>query len=200
MNYTLNKIVDILAEYSANDYRVNDFFFGDLWEYADKKLDRFPVMLVTLKESEITDRMDRTIFQVGFFDRVDKGEAIELGVLSDTKEMAKGFYTYINSPSFKDFLISSNLRLTSFTERFDHELSGHFFDIQISQQFENDVCALPVSGMPTYSSSQLVTIVNQNGTVIATLIGGQSYQVEQLQQIIQTLTDPAPITITQSLL
>jgi hypothetical protein len=101
--------------------------------------------------------------------------------------MAKGFYTYINSPSFKDFLINSNLRLNSFTERFDHELSGHFFDIQISQQFENDVCALPVSGMPTYSSSQLVTIVNQNGTVIATLIGGQSYTVEQLTEIIDTI-------------
>ncbi len=187
MGYTLNKIVDILAEYAAKDYRVNDFFFGDLWEYAEKKLDRFPVMIVTLKESEISERLDRTILQIGFFDRVDKGEVIELGVLSDTKEMAKGFYTYINSPSFKDFLISSNLRLTSFTERFDHELSGHFFDIQISQQFENDVCGLPVSGMPTYSSSQLVTIINQNGTVIATLIGGQSYTVEQLTEIIDTI-------------
>ncbi len=187
MNYTLNKIVDILAEYAANDYRVNDFFFGDLWEYAEKKLDRFPVMIATLKESEISERLDRTILQIGFFDRVDKGEAIELGVLSDTKEMAKGFYTYINSPSFKDFIISTPLRLTSFTERFDHELSGHFFDIQISQQFENDVCGLPVSGMPTYSSSQLVTIVNQNGTVIATLIGGQSYTVEQLTEIIDTI-------------
>jgi hypothetical protein len=187
MGYTLNKIVDILAEYAANDYRVNDFFFGDLWEYAEKKLDRFPLMLATLKDSEISERLDRTNLQIGFFDRVDKDEAIELGVLSDTKEMAKGFCTYINSPSFKDFLISSNLRLTSFTERFDHELSGHFFDIQISQQFENDVCALPVSGMPTYSSSQLVTIINQNGTVIATLIGGQSYTVEQLTEIIDTI-------------
>lgn len=199
MGYTLNKIVDILAEYAANDLRVNDFFFGDLWEYADKKLDKFPVMLVTLKDSEITERLDVTNFQIGFFDKVDKGEAIELGVLSDTKEIAKGCFTYFDGPAFKDFLITPNLRLTAFTEKFDHELSGHFFDIQIGQQFENDVCALPVSNMPSYSSSQLVTIVNQNGNVIATLIGGQSYQVEQLQQIIQTLTDPAPATIIQSL-
>ena len=63
-----------------------------------------------------------------------------------------------------------------------------------------DVCSLPISGAPNYSSSKVVNIINQNGTVIATLVGGQSYQVEQLQQIIQTLTDPAPITITQSLL
>lgn len=200
MGYTLNKIVDILAEYAANDLRVNDFFFGDIWEYADKKLDKFPVMLVTLKDSEITERLDVTNFQIGFFDKVDKGEAIELGVLSDTKEIAKGCFTYLDGPAFKDFLITPNLRLTAFTEKFDHEISGHFFDIQIGQQFESDVCALPVSNMPSYLSSQLVTIVNQNGNVIATLIGGQSYQVEQLQQIIQTLTDPAPITITQSLL
>ena len=61
-----------------------------------------------------------------------------------------------------------------------------------------DVCALPISGAPNYSSSKVVNIINQNGTVIATLVGGQSYQVEQLQQIIQTL-GTAPTTITQTL-
>jgi len=195
---TLNQIVSLISNFATLDYRVNDFFFGDIWEYSTKKKDKFPVMLCTLKESRVTGKLDTFSFQIGFFDLVDKAETIELGVLSDTREMCKDCITYFNSPTFNDFLVNKNATLEDFTEKFDHEVSGHFFDLELTQQNEMDVCALPISGAPNYSSSKVVNIINQNGTVIATLVGGQSYQVEQLQQIIQTL-GTAPTTITQTL-
>ena len=195
---TLNQIVSLISNFATLDYRVNDSFFGDIWEYAAKKKDKFPVMLCTLKESRVTGKLDTFVFQIGFFDLVDKAETIELGVLSDTREMCKDCITYFNSPIFSDFIVNKNSTLLDFTERFDHEVSGHFFDLELTQQNEMDVCALPISGAPNYSSSKVVNIINQNGTVIATLVGGQSYQVEQLQQIIQTL-GTAPTTITQTL-
>ena len=48
---TLNQIVSLISNFATLDYRVNDFFFGDIWEYATKKGDKFPVMLCTLKQS-----------------------------------------------------------------------------------------------------------------------------------------------------
>lgn len=195
---TLNQIVSLISNFATVNYQVNDFFFGDIWEYATKKGDKFPVMLCTLKQSRVTNKIDTFSFQVGFFDRVTKDESIELGVLSDTREMCKDCITYFNSPTFNDFLVNNNATLEDFTEKFDHEVSGHFFDLELTQQNEMDVCALPISGAPNYSSSKVVSIINQNGIVIATLVGGQTYQVEELQQIIQTLNTP-PTTIIQSL-
>lgn len=195
---TLNQIVSLISNFATVNYQVNDFFFGDIWEYATKKGDKFPVMLCTLKQSRVTNKLDTFSFQVGFFDKVTKDESIELGVLSDTREMCKDCITYFNSPTFNDFLVNNNATLEDFTEKFDHEVSGHFFDLELTQQNEMDVCALPISGAPNYSSSKVVSIINQNGIVIATLVGGQTYQVEELQQIIQTLNTP-PTTIIQSL-
>ena len=195
---TLNQIVSLISNFATLDYRVNDFFFGDIWEYATKKGDKFPVMLCTLKQSRVTGKLDTFSFQIGFFDRVTKDESIELGVLSDTREMCKDCITYFNSPTFNDFLVNKNATLEDFTEKFDHEVSGHFFDLELTQQNEMDVCSLPISGAPNYSSSKVVTIIDQDGNIVTTLVAGQSYLVEQLQQIIQTL-GTAPTTITQTL-
>ena len=58
---------DFLVNKNATlDYRVNDFFFGDIWEYAAKKKDKFPVMLCTLIESRVTGKLDTFSFQIGF--------------------------------------------------------------------------------------------------------------------------------------
>ena len=69
---TLNQIVSLISNFATLDYRVNDFFFGDIWEYSTKKKDKFPVMLCTLKESRVTGKLDTFSFQIGFFDLVDK--------------------------------------------------------------------------------------------------------------------------------
>ena len=42
-------------------------------------------------------------------------------------------------------------------------------------------------------------IVDQDGNILTTLYAGQTYEVEVLRQIIQTLNDPAPATIIQTL-
>lgn len=185
---TLNQIIPIINQFATNDYRVNDFFFGDLWEYAAKKNDKFPVMLCALKQTRLTDKLDTLVFQIGFFDLVTKDESNELGVLSDTRTMCIDCITYFKSPAFANFKVTTNATLEDFTEKFDHEVSGHFFDLELTQVNKMDVCGLPISGLPSYPNPQVVEIINQNGIVIASLVVGQQYQVEELQAVIDTIT------------
>ena len=56
-------------------------------------------------------------------------------------------------------------------------------------------CETPNSGL----NAGVVQILDQNGNVIATLNPNSTYTVEVLQEIIQTLIDPPPTTIIQTL-
>jgi hypothetical protein len=67
--------------------------------------------------------------------------------------------------------------------------------VSVEQFFDMSTCETPNSGL----NAGVVKILDQNGNVIATLNPNSTYTVEVLQQIIQTLVDPAPSTIIQTL-
>ncbi len=75
--------------------------------------------------------------------------------------------------------LSDNITLNPFSEpRFDDEDAGYYFDVQLKQPFKYDTCQIPFDSTITNTgTSNLVTIVDQNGNTITTLKGGETYQV-----------------------
>jgi hypothetical protein len=67
------------------------------------------------------------------------------------------------------------------------------------KQFDWDACSLPITGSPSVINPDDVRIIDQDGNVIAVVPCGSYYTIEVLQQLIQTLSDPAPVTIIQTL-
>ena len=132
---TLNNLVSYIEDFANNHKQVKSFFFGDIWEYVGEKNDLFTVFTCTLLGSNLSKGVEGTTFQFGVFDYVSKDKANEVEVLSDTKRIAKDFLSYLNSPIFEDLKIDITADLTDYSEKFNHQLSGWFFNITIKQPF-----------------------------------------------------------------
>lgn len=75
------------------------------------------------------------------------------------------------------------------------EFVGMYVDFDLVYQQNTNSCDACRNELAT----GYVTIVDQDNNVIKLVPCGGTYTVEALQQIIQTLTDPAPVTIIQTL-
>jgi len=73
--------------------------------------------------------------------------------------------------------------------------TGVYLDFELSWTQSTNSCIDCKNELAT----GYVTIVDQDDNVIKLVPCGGTYTVEALQQIIQTLTDPAPVTIIQTL-
>ena len=67
--------------------------------------------------------------------------------------------------------------MEDFTERFDSSVSGWKIDIQLRTTFDNDVCSIPSTGLPSLANNYQVTILDQNGDIVTLIPCGGSYSV-----------------------
>lgn len=175
MEFTLNQIVGFIEDFANQHKFIKAFFFGDIWEYAAKKGDKFTVLTCTLTGAQLSDGRDGTKFQFGLFDMVAQNKSNEKNVLSDTKSIAKDLVSYFHSPVFDDLMIESNIQLTDWSGKTDHDLSGWFFDVLIDQPFQYNVCAIPTTGLPSYPNYNVVTIYNPDTSVNTIIYPGGSF-------------------------
>ena len=64
--------------------------------------------------------------------------------------------------------VDVNTTLTSFTERFNDELTGWWIDIKLTQQYNYNKCAIPMDGLtppPTNCLPATITINGQSFTI-----------------------------------
>lgn len=213
---TLNQNIEILKNFSLKHKSLNSFYFGDEWETDSTITPVYPMMNAILQGSDITNGMVSRRFLIIISDLVNKDESNENHVLSDCELICYDLIHYLeniqNANSIPTFKASQDGTLTDFTERNDDEVSGFFFEITLSSYVSNYSCNLPIDagsildnsyvyigGSTTSCGNFQVLIKDQNGNTIQTFNTSGTYTVEVLQQIIQTLTDPAPSTIIQTL-
>ena len=147
-------------------------------------------MTCTLKSNNLGDQIERTVFQIGIWDLVNIDNSNEAAVLSDTKTIAKDLISYFKSPIFDEMNIELPVAMDDYNEKFDHALSGWFFDVSFYQPWQIDICSIPTSGLPAYPNFNIVTIKDSLGNVIALLNGGQTYTVAN--QMVTIITTPYP--------
>lgn len=159
MELTLNQIVAACQSFASQHKQLKAFFFGDLWEYANNKQDLFPVLTCTLTGSSLNDGVDATKLQFGIFDILNNDRTNELEVLSDCKLIAKDLIAYFKSPLFDDLFIQSNIELNDWVDKLDHELGGFFFDCELKQSYQYDLCSVPlIVTTPAYQPETLAVL------------------------------------------
>ena len=200
MALTLNNLVSKLEEFVTNHEILNSWYFNDPWYgLKDGESIQYPMMFGRLKPSRLGINTDFTTFEIFVCDRVKKDKLNETEAASNTKSLAKDLLSYLKQTQWTEFLnVKTDVTLEHFFESFDDEVTGCKFDLEIKTAFEWDLCSVPITGAPSQPNYGNVTIVDQDGNTIATLTYGQSYTVEVLSQIIQTLNTPS-VTIIQTL-
>ena len=198
---TLNNLVAKIAEFQTNHLQLKSWFFGvPPDEKSGGNSIRYPMLMGILQPNKITGNSDITVIEFFVLDKVKKDKRNETDVLSDTKLICLDLLTYLKQTKWVEFLsINTDITLNDIIDAGADEVSGWSFQLELRAKFEWDLCSVPITGQPSQVNPQSCFIIDQNGNTLATLPPGSYYTVEVLQEIIQTLTDPAPATIIQTL-
>jgi len=213
---TLNQVVELLQNFQIKHKVLKTFYFGDEWEVGASSPIQYPLMWASLINSKYdikTGVVTRTI-QIDISDLVNRDESNEASVLSDCELISYDLLNYIDQiADSADFniRISDQSTLTNYTERRDDMASGWYFTFDVVTSIDTMSCNLPISSGAIFSGNYIflqgntptgsclpVTIRDQFGNVVTTVIPGGTYTVEVLTTLIQVLGNTTP-TIIQTL-
>jgi hypothetical protein len=145
MQYTLNQVKAKLEEIASRHQQINEFGFGDVWEFGAKKSYIFPVMFAVPQPAVVNDKIIDLNFNIIFMDLVNKGEGNETEVLSDMLQVALDVRAWLLNDDFADdFIVEASSSLQPFTERFDEEVTGWVMALKIKIVDIKDRCAIPL--------------------------------------------------------
>ena len=130
-----------------------------------------------------------------FYVRVDLDSCDRIGLVTTDDTIA---WWANQSKEAQDEAFGEDNRV-DIVDAFNDEVAGWYFDIEFKSIFEWDACSLPITGSPAVINPDDVRIIDQDGNIIAVVPCGSYYTIEVLQELIQTLTNPAPVTIIQTL-
>jgi hypothetical protein len=178
MTITHNQIVSLLEDIANNHYQINGFGFGEPWEYLASDTKKTPCLWGILNGSNRNNKELTLNYTLLVFDQVKKDESNENNVLSDTYRILMDVVTILNSPTYAtQFILGVSNTMQDFTERFDNAVSGWSVEVSFRIPFDNDICQIPSSGLPSLSNDYEVTIYDQNGDIVTLIPCGGSYSV-----------------------
>jgi hypothetical protein len=160
MILTYNQILKEFKTFATNHKQIQNFGNGDLWEIVEhNQLTDFnyPLFWVADQPATLGNGVFTWNFNVMAMDLVNKDESNENEVKSDMCQVLLDTVAYfehktdvVGTPATNkvDWLKVNLVRsgtLTSFTERFEDELTGWGMNIGFKIPFAYDNCNLPIS-------------------------------------------------------
>ena len=142
-NVTLENLYKLLKDVAGANLLVSTTTIGDIFE-VDLVETSYPLLHIGTSSASYGLNTLTYSFQLIVMDLVDKDEANEEEVLSDTLQII-GAIRYTNATEYTDFLhvvrIDDNISCEPFTERFDNEVSGWTATINIEVDFDASACS-----------------------------------------------------------
>jgi len=154
MILTYNQILKEFKTFATNHKQIENFGNGDLWEIVEhNQLTDFnyPLFWVADQPANLGDGTFTWNFNVMAMDLVNKDESNENDVKSDMCQVLLDCVSYFEQKTatsnnvdwLKVNLVKSGT-LTSFTERFEDELTGWGMNIGFRLPFSYNNCDLPI--------------------------------------------------------
>jgi len=172
---TLNQIVAEVENWASSHLQVHSFGQGDIWEISPSSSQfTFPLMWVTVGQSDPREMEMVDQFNVLVCDLVDTGEKNELEVLSDTRQILRDLVAWYRQQHSAAYIVEFQGAITPFTERFAERVSGHALTIRLRQPYDYDSCAIPLGTplpAPPFCEPATFTLIN-TATPPATLDSG----------------------------
>ena len=155
MILTYNQIIKELSIFAADHYQIQNFGNGDLFEAVEHNqlLDwNYPLLWVVDQPASIGDKIFTWNFNIIAMSLVEKDLANENEVKSDMAQVLLDLVAYFeqktsttnNSNWMKVNLVRGGT-MTSFTERFEDELTGFGMTIGFKMPYKYDACNLPMT-------------------------------------------------------
>ena len=148
-NVTLKMLYDdVFNKAFLNSTQLGSLSFGDIFEIDLTQNDKYPIMHVTTETATYNTGNLVYDFQIIIMDLVDKDEANEHDVLSDTLENIGDIISRIRNQDLNNLIddyrntvrLQDNITCEPFTERFDNEVTGWTASMSIEVEFNAGAC------------------------------------------------------------
>jgi len=195
---TYNQIIQVLSNFFKGHYQVQEFKNGDLWEAIERDSFNdalYPLAFLVDAGANTTQGKVGLTFDLLCMDLVNKGESNENDVKSDTLQIildAVSYLEQLNDGKWYTVNVDKQSSLSSFTERFQDELTGWKITITLNQPFNYNACSIPFedAGISEVDCKP-VTVTDSDGTTIIQVPSGGSFEC--------SLNEPfEDVTITNS--
>jgi len=192
-----NQLKQLFKDKQTNHNQLSSgtFLFDRVPEFGAANEITYPLMGVTVNPVTLDINIHSSSFAFVFLDLVHQDNRNMDVLMSEMQKVALEVFSQIRSDlqSIYNCTVNESITLEPLQSVYD-DVSGWGFELNVVQHYDHSTCLTPNN-----NTAGLVSILDQNGNVIATLNPNSTYTVEVLQEIIQTLTDPAPATIIQTL-
>lgn len=183
---TLNTIVQRLSDFVDAHYQLESFFFTYIPDREKDTEGVYPFLFAELVSSQVGENFDSYTFDMMCVNQPKKDDRTSVQeVLSDMKLVANDVIAYLKMQD-TDFWMASEFNLEPLVDVSDDSVTGWRFQVQLRVNQGLDACQIPATTTPENNSGK-VRILNQDGDTIAELYAGQTYTVEQLQAVIDTI-------------
>ncbi len=150
MVLTYNQIMSKLKTFANEHYQINSFDNGDLWELIEHakrdgvKDQNYPMMFVQDQPATTEQGIIELVFRIYIINLVQKDESNENEVKSDTLQICLDVLSeWVMQTTDLQVTVDKNTNLTSFTERFNDELTGWWMDLKLKVPFKYNKCDIP---------------------------------------------------------
>lgn len=192
--FSLNSIIEQIELFQQNHKQLNSFYFGKIDEVGASNAENYPMLFCELKSdgSERSEQLNSFYFDFAVLDipNKDGNNTNVKEILSDTKMIADDLVAYFRFTKFETPLkIQLPITMQSVTEMLDNEVTGWMFTVKMSIAQGLDLCAIPsVAYTPPIDYNKVRIIDSVTGDVLYRIPAGGSFTVEQLTEIIDTIT------------
>ena len=155
MILTYNQIIKELSTFAADHYQIQNFGNGDLFEAVEhnQMLDwNYPLLWVVDQPASIGDKIFTWNFNIVAMSLVEKDLANENEVKSDMAQVLLDLVAYFeqktsttNNADWMKVRLERSGTMTSFTERFEDELTGWGMTVGFTIPYKYDACNLPIT-------------------------------------------------------
>lgn len=144
---TLNNLISKIQTFQLAHKQLKSFYFNEIAEKENAEDNNlYPMLFASLQPIKISGVSKKTVIRFYIDDKVKKGQRNYQEVLSDCELICLDLLSYFKQTNFTDYLnIETEVTLNDYTEAFDTETTGFYFDVEFEIIFEWDLCNVPLN-------------------------------------------------------
>jgi len=142
---TLNNVVTNLNNIADAHSLINNFFYGEIYDFASSGTVNYPAMLVTSEPNSLSRGVITMSFNIYIADLVQKGIADRREVSSNTQQVVLDILATLDRTVAYDWNVNiDNITLNDFVDKFQDEVTGWWFKLDLRIPNALNRCAVPL--------------------------------------------------------
>jgi len=185
---TVNNVIQLFQNIVTSHLMLKGFGFGNLFEINGKIKPGLQYNLLWLVplESQTTQQTKARRFLLLCVGKVHKNKDNRNEVWSDTEQILDDIVKILRNES-DNYNLLNDPAYTPVDEEHADWVTGWQTEIVLETDFNSNFCDIPMNDMPPDTYENFARVVDQDGNLITRLYAGQTYSVEVLREIIDTI-------------